>query len=412
MPDLGIPTHTHVPTTLDRLIRGNGSMGADAGVSAAAAPSGPTAPGAVRTAATAPPVGFQGSDAQRARMRDAAMADYRAIQSQLVVDGGDALKLREHSGAGLGDILGATAWPHGQVAAAALDRALISGDTTEARKALAGLDRFEQGDTGSYKPTALPWNQDRFYDDNAWIGLDFVQAARMTGDDGYVDKARKVFTFLEEGLHKDGGLYWKEGEQRMSRNAASTGPAMQLALQLHDLTGEQHYLDVAKNLEAAETKLLRDDRGLILDNVGDDGSVESSVWSYNQGTYVGGELQLFEQTGNRAFLQKATSTATAALDHFAKDDGLWKQPPAFNAVFFRNLLQLDAVAPDPRIRATLERYLERARDSRDGNGLYSAAQGMGQYEGHDGATSTIDQAAFVQMHALLAMTPEQLATVT
>ncbi|EFK95546.1 hypothetical protein LDC_2440 [sediment metagenome] len=82
-------------------------------------------------------------------------------------------------------------------------------------------------------------------------------------------------------------------------------------------------------------------------------------------------------------------------------------------MFFRNLMQLDRASPDPRIRRTLERYLERADSTaRNGDGLYGGG-GLGRYDGSDeDGTPLIDQSAFVQMHALLAMSPEQLATVS
>ncbi|MCW2962558.1 MAG: glycoside hydrolase family 76 [Thermoleophilia bacterium] len=362
-----------------------------------------------------PKVGFQGSDPARARYRDAANEDYAAIQEHLVVQGGDSLQLLERTGGPFPLPVFATAWPHGQVVAAALDRALVTGDVEEARKAIRGLDRFADGTTGAYKPWDAFWKQTRLYDDNAWIGLDLVQGFRTTGDQDMIDKARGVFDFLDrEARHADGGIYWKENESRMSRNAASMGPAMQLALQLHDLTGEQKYLDFAKDMDRATTTHLRDERGLVRDNIGDDGTVEPALYTYNQGTAIGADLQFFQATGEEKYLQRAKATTTAALDYYGQEDRLWKQAPAFNAVFFRNLLKLDAVAPDPQIRATLERYLERARtESRQGNGLYTSESGMGNYEAHGAdRTPTIDQAAFVQMHALLAMTPEQLALVS
>lgn len=358
-------------------------------------------------AAAKPPVGFQGSDPVRARHRDAALADYGAIQSRLMLDGGDQLTAREHANTKEPS----TVWPHGQLIAAALDRALLNGDVDEARKAIAGLERYDR--SGTYNPLEGHGAQERYYDDNAWIGLDFAQAFRLTGDQAHIDGARRMFDFLQEGMHREGGLYWKENQSPPARATASNGPALQLALQLHDLTGEQKYMDAAKQLDAFITRDLRRGDGLLIDNVSDTGKRDGTIFSYNQGTVIGADVQFYEKTGDRTYLERAKSTASAALDDLATDDRLWKQAPAFNAVFFRNLMQLDRIAPDPRIRQTLERYLERAGASgRNADGLYEGA-GMGGYDAKPGAgTAMIDQAAFVQMHALLAMTPEQLRTVS
>ena len=112
--------------------------------------------------------------------------------------------------------------------------------------------------------------------------------------------------------------------------------------------------------------------------------------------------------GDKKYLERATQTAHAALDHFAKNDGLWKGSPAFNAIFFRNLLALDQVAPDPRYRATLDQYLDRAwKEARDPEtGLFNRG-GIGKYDGHD----YLDQSGMVQLYALQDWPKEKLLDV-
>jgi DUF1680 family protein len=333
-----------------------------------------------------------------------ALADYQALEDRLIRrDGPRATRYYEHTG---GDTR-ATVWPHSQTAAAVLDIALICARWPAARRSLAGFEQFARG--RAYNPLVQPKMQLRFYDDNAWIALSFVQALKMSGRAGYLDRATRLFSWLQRGLSPYGGLYWNEYSQ--FRNAATNGPALQLALYLYEETGKTRYLDAAMQLDEFLNTHLRTDEGLILDGIYDNGTIDKRVFSYNQGSYIGASVQLYEATGDPRYLSRAMETASAALDLFNQGDRLWRQPPAFNAIFFRNLLDLDVVAPDPRYRGALEQYLARAREtSRLEIGLY---QGAGlDSSGPGEPVYLVDQAAFVQMHALLGMSPAQLAIVS
>jgi rhamnogalacturonyl hydrolase YesR len=214
---------------------------------------------------------------------------------------------------------------------------------------------------------------------------------------------------MKTGLRKEGGIYWRENEARMTLNTCANGPTIEMFQRLYMATKKPEYLEIAKNLDSAMNSQLRDPKtGLYWDNLGDDGKLNKAIYSYNQGTPVGADVQWYRLTGDKKYLDRATQTANAALDYYAKDDRLWKSSPAFNAIMFRNLLALDQVAPNPRIRATLEQYTQRlwteGRDPR--TGLFNRG-GLGSYGG-GGNTDVLDQGGVAQLFSLLSMTPEQL----
>ena len=92
----------------------------------------------------------------------------------------------------------------------------------------------------------------------------------------------------------------------------------------------------------------------------------------------------------------ARETASAAIAYFTGDDRLWQQPPAFNAIFLRNLLLFDEVARFPDAVVLLDAYLDRAwRDARDPATGWLTNGGIGRYD----RGGSIDQAAFVQLYA-------------
>jgi hypothetical protein len=353
----------------------------------------------------APPIGLQ--DPARTHHADRAKADYAAMQRSMINGSNGQLVAKEY----VNSDISADNWPYGQLVVASLDRALVSGDMAEAQKALNGLDRYIRAD-GTMSPHAN-LNGARFTDDNAWIGLAFVQAFKMTGDQKYIDGARQIFDYLASRTEPDGKLYWSDSKD--SYNTCSAAPAMQLGLALADLTHDSKYQQQADKWGTFLDTMRTGPNGLLGDNVKPDGTRDETPRTYNQGTMIGALVQQYEMTHDESKKVQAQQLASTTLDYFAQDDRLWREPPSFNAIMFRNLLQLDRIAPDPRIRATLERYLERADQHRNADGFYGG-DGMGAFRAN-GATEAqgtplIDQSAFVQMHALLAMTPQQLQAVT
>jgi hypothetical protein len=161
---------------------------------------------------------------------------------------------------------------------------------------------------------------------------------------------------------------------------------------------------------------LRDpDDGLYWDHVDAGGAIERTKWSYNQGNVIGAELarhaldpQPVEPgdpggpggPAGTSPLVVAQAVAVAALDHYAAAPrGLAGQGLAFDAVFFRNLLELRGVLGGPlgsRIGDTVVGFADEAWRTRcDGRGAVRP-------ERRGGAVTLLDQAAMVEIQALAA----------
>lgn len=288
-------------------------------------------------------------------------------------------------------------WPVSQVLAAAIDLADLTRDEGDVERLVLGLRPYAAGD--GYLPR--PGDRRRYYDDNAWIGLCFAQLHLQTGQARWLRRARKVFRFVREGADPDGGMRWVE--ERRARHTCSAAPASQLALRLHLAEGSGDTLAFAQRTLAWLDDSLRSRGGLYADHVDPHGRVQRSLWTYNQGAPVGANVLLYVATGDAAALERARVTASASLRRF-DDERAWRHPPVFNAVWFRNLLALDAVgAGVPGIGPALDRYLTRAwRDGRDRDGLFTAG-GIGAYDG----TPAIDAGGLTQLLALRAWPRER-----
>jgi rhamnogalacturonyl hydrolase YesR len=297
------------------------------------------------------------------------------------------------------------AWPLGQVLHGRIALAMQGGDWDRVDAVFRDFEayRINDGFAGGAGDTA------RYYDDNAWIGLAAMQAWTATGDDKYLRHAERTFRMVRTGQHPEGGLYWVETD-RSGRHTCSVAPAAQLAMRLHEATGDERYLRFATEQASWLNAHLRMPSGLYADNLHDNGTLGTDTYSYNQGTPIGLDVQLYRATGDQRFLDRARQTADAALTEF-QGERLWQQAPVFNTIFFRNLLALHAVAPDPRYVGAVDAYLERAWDEgrNPDTGLFDQG-GIGRYGDVQG--SVIDQGALSQLYAIRALPPEQWVNIT
>ena len=294
----------------------------------------------------------------------------------------------------------APVWSVSQVLAAAIDLAELTGDYDDVERLVVGLRPYAAGD--GYVPA--PGDRRRYYDDNAWIGLCFAQLHLQTDEGRWLRRARKVFRFVRAGQDPDGGMRWVE--RRRTRHTCSAAPAAQLALRMHLADGDDATLGFARRTLAWLDRTLRVRGGLYADHIGRHG-VNTALWTYNQGAPVGAHVLLHIATGDETALAQARSTATASLRRFGPDR-TWRHPPVFNAVWFRNLLALDASGSRVEgLPAALDAYLTRAwRGGRDDDGLFTTG-GIGSYDG----TPAIDAGGLVQLLALHAWPRDRLPIV-
>jgi hypothetical protein len=305
----------------------------------------------------------------------------------------------------------AALWPLSQVVAAGLHVHRLEPQDGPLHALFELLESHRERSrraVGGYLPH--PGQRPLYYDDNAWVGLDQVQAELVdlpppeTAGGGWSAAARDTLVVVLAGQDVRGAIRWNDTATSPC-NTCATAPAIELALRvaMADPPGADRdgLVEIARRADGALTGLLRRDDGLYADHVSPSGAVEHSLWTYNQGTPVGADVLWYRLTGDAALLDRAATTAAAALAHFDAD-ALWREPPAFVAVLLRNLLALHVVRPVPGLLDALDGYLERAwdagRDARDGR---FGGGGMGRYD--DGGA--IDHGAVVQLLALRCWPP-------
>ena len=181
----------------------------------------------------------------------------------------------------------------------------------------------------------------RYYDDNQWLGIAFIDAYSRTKKKEYLNLATGIYRFMMTGYDTitGGGIYWREGD-KSSKNTCSNGPGIVLALQLHLATEDRKYLDTALLLYKWTNKYLLSKNRLFFDAIKTkDLSVDKAIYTYNTGTMLQSNVLLYRITKQKQYLDEACSIADAAEKFFYKNnrlpDNYW-----FNAVMLRGFIEL------------------------------------------------------------------------
>ena len=298
-------------------------------------------------------------------------------------------------------------WPYTQALAATTAVAgipTIAGQyATAVRERLDGLRSYwskrtkPPGYTSGVLAAGGGW---KYYDDNEWIGLQLVRAYRMLGDRALLSRAAAMFRLVVFGWDGNarhpcpGGVWWTQREGTFKRNTVSNAPGAELGLELYQITHRGAYLKWAKRMYHWVRLCLRESSGLYADNIDLRGTIDKSIFIYNQGTMLGAEVLLYELTGDARYLARAREAASTTLAYFSAAQ-LEGQPPFFIAIFADNLLRLNAVAPNPAYPAYLEEYANNAWST------YRNPE-SGLFDFHDRTpTGLLQQAAMTQLLAYL-----------
>jgi len=194
---------------------------------------------------------------------------------------------------------------------------------------------------------------DPFYDDDAWIVLEYVRAAEVFPEKAaeYLKLAEETaeYCFSGEDEKLGGGIYWKEHKCN-SKHTCINAPAVILACELYNVTKKDFYLQKAISLYAFTKKYLLDpEDGVYFDNVdADSAKVDKAKYTYNSGTMICSGVLLYEITGEQQYLDDAIFTAEGAYNHFGRrsDDGSYtfkSDHPWFNSWLLRGYESLEKV---------------------------------------------------------------------
>lgn len=243
---------------------------------------------------------------------------------------------------------------------------------------------------------------DFFYDDNEWIGLEFIQLYKMTHDKKYLERAKEIFNLVVYGWDNNpshpasGGVFWTQAAWSSDRNTVSNAPGAELGFHLYEITGKTNYFQWAKKMYDWTNEYMLAPNGLFWDHIDLAGTIEKTQWSYNQGVMIGANVLLYRITNEKKYLTRAESIANAALAYYEEEERLYKQPARFNAIFFKNLLLLEAETKNKEYSHAMQTYADKVWEQ-----YRDPETGLFKFDGEHPVT-LLEQSAMVQIYASLA----------
>jgi predicted alpha-1,6-mannanase (GH76 family) len=206
---------------------------------------------------------------------------------------------------------------------------------------------------------AHPGFINKFYDDEGWWALAWIQAYDATQQPQYLQMAETIFTDMTTGWDSTcgGGLWWTK--DRTYKNAIPNELFLSVAAHLANRTQGKpraSYLDWATR----EWTWFAHSGMFNKDDLVNDGLTSScqnngrNPWSYNQGVVLGGLVELSRASGNPSAIATANAIAHAAISKLEDANGVLHDPGEphcsgdtvqFKGIFIRNLVTLDRASP-------------------------------------------------------------------
>ena len=193
--------------------------------------------------------------------------------------------------------------------------------------------------------------ENAYVDDMEWNALTMIRLYNITKDQKYLDAAQQLWGWIKGAWSEDvgGGIRWCTGSWvEFTKNACSNAPAAIIGARLYQITQNEEDLEWAKKIyDWQKQTLVVSSTGEVKDNIiVESGEVKGSALTYNEGTYVGAGVELYNITKDIVYLNDAkraanytistliNSSSNVLRDEGTGDNGLFK------GIFMRYFLEL------------------------------------------------------------------------
>ncbi|MES2924351.1 MAG: glycoside hydrolase family 76 protein [Verrucomicrobiota bacterium] len=180
-------------------------------------------------------------------------------------------------------------------------------------------------------PTAGGGN-DKYYDDNAWMVMMFLEAYEMTGESRYLKRSVEVLDFVMSGWDDKGGggIWWHQNHTGDSKNTCVNGPAAVGCFRVAKFSNPK---DAGKRITDGgkivkwTTATLRADNGLFSDAINVvTGKMNPDQLTYNAALMLRAYISLHALTGEDLYLDEAKLMGKAAEGLLSRETGAYRDP--------------------------------------------------------------------------------------
>ena len=224
------------------------------------------------------------------------------------------------------------------------------------------------------------WMWNSYNDDITWMVIACTRASLLTGNTTYQTKAKEQFDKMwARAIHDGNWLTWNQGTE--GTNSCINGPAMVACCYLAQATGDPSYYAKAIALyKWSKNKLFMTATGKVNDNYNPNtGSVGDWSSTYNQGTYLGAAMMLYNYTKDPTYLTEAQRIAQYTKVNMANNSVFnWEAGPdlnGFKGIFMRYARRYVVDANRTDYIPWLQLNAKVAYNNRNSEGLISTSWG-------------------------------------
>ena len=245
--------------------------------------------------------------------------------------------------------------------------ALVAAAKHEPRVYRPVLSRFFDSlqsywDIESKLPGFEPWptrgGNDKYYDDNQWMVLTFLEAYDLTRENKYLDRADQALRFSLSGWDDalGGGIWWHEQHKDDTKNTCSNAPAAVACLRMAEYRRRDQNIAWARKIVAWTNANLQDADGLFFDRKKvATGKVNKGKLTYNAALMLRANLGLHRLTGEQQFLDEAKRIAAACDWFVGKETGVYRDNVKFAHLLVEADLEFHRATGDENALARAQR---------------------------------------------------------
>lgn len=265
---------------------------------------------------------------------------------------------------GTGSIAGEQFWQRAEIMEIVIDAYEKTGETRY-------LDLMDQMYAGFVKDYGKEWSANEYNDDIMWMTIACARAYEAGGDEIYREQAIHHFELVYTRAWSEdlgGGLFWRTDNK--TKNSCINGPAVIAACLLYRITGDRSYLDKAAGLYDWQCEMLFGPDGAVYDAHDLETGVNEWCSTYNQGTFIGAGVLLYQELQEERYLQNSLLAADYAMNEMygggvinTEEEG--NDLPGFKGILARWLGKLSYECDQPQYLSWMEKNAEMAWDNRN-----------------------------------------------
>ena len=250
----------------------------------------------------------------------------------------------------------------------------------------------------------------RFYDDEGWWALAWIDAYDLTHNQDYLSMAESIFTDMAGAWDDtcDGGIWWSK--DRDYKNAIANELFLSVAAHLANRTSgpkRSKYLEWGSK----EWRWFQASGMINGDNLVNDGLKKAQVqpagmgctnngrttWTYNQGVILGGLAELSAANHDPVLISVAGKIAAAAITRLVDDKGILHDPcepkcgadgVQFKGIFVRNLVLLNRASHQESYLSFIDRNADAVWRDAQGPNFQLGERWSGPFISADAASQT------------------------